>query len=348
MPESEERQWTARDSEDAYQDIKATLKATRQLAMSVEATRSRIRLANAIELAEELLKVSFWEERQDLIIAVALPPHVLRRPIEPLKHVQNKPTSKTMDVAAGILLEWVGECVAKLTEMVENSLEEDRRSEVRGALRALSESLTVTATLEKLKDAEEEAAKSRDRVREAEVQVSESRDLYQEVTAEAGASELSKDFEEYATKEAKSASFWTWGSILGLLFTAGAAYWLLLFDDGAFSVADLGRLAVTLPLAAAAVYAARVGGHHRQSAQWAHSTAVQLKTIRAYSDSLSDDLKNSLRHEFGMRAFGSPTSNNEVAVPPAATTDAEALVQRLTDLVRTVAETAKSPSSSTQ
>lgn len=315
------------DRKDAYQDIKTTLKATRTIAMAMNESPIRTQLIESLDLANNLLEIHGGAEFPEYPPAIALPAEILRLPISTLKKFHESPTEEEMRRQAEALRNWVEEGVKWLMARAETLDPSEFRTHLRGELQTLSLNLSVSRTLSGLDNITKN-------LKDKSEQFDETIDIAQDTNTEIGARELSKEFSALADSQASTARLWTIVAMTLLATTAIAAYLLLQLPNEGTSFAYFGRLAVTLPLAGAAVYAARISGHYRETAQWAHATAVQLSTIRAYSDSLSVESKNALRYELGVRAFGAPGRTVEVAVPPSALEEPLGLLERATALLK--------------
>ncbi|QSE38894.1 hypothetical protein JXX30_15870 [Rhodococcus erythropolis] len=152
-------------------------------------------------------------------------------------------------------------------------------------------------------DFEEIAKRAIQHANEAE----QARDNALRASGDTGTIELSSHFSALATTEDNSAGNWTKFALAALVaaFITGLVVLLLAADRGWPSI--LSHLALALPILAIAAYAARVASHHRDSALWAKSTAVQLKTVRAYADSFAtDQAREQILLTLGTRAFSAP------------------------------------------
>ena len=67
------------------------------------------------------------------------------------------------------------------------------------------------------------------------------------------------------------------------------------------------HLVVILPIVGAAAYASRIALHHRLLARWAKTASVQLDSVEAFAQMLSDDAdRNKLILELGQNVFAAP------------------------------------------
>lgn len=314
-------------TEDAYQDVASMLEAVKRVVDALGETRSRSRLSESIDLANYLLGIEWQSNDREIVAIKALPVDIVRQPLPVLEQVIKSPTRDVMDVAADKLFDWVSRCGKGLTAVIEGLPSSEQRAYFRGALKYLENAIAVSKTLLELEDVTQDLESKNQ-------QAQETLDIAQESNTAVGAENLSNHFSTLASSQAVVANAWTLAAMALLAITAGVAFLMLEASNGEMSLAHFARLTVTLPLAGAGVYAARIAGHYRHTAQWAHSIAVQLKTIRAYSDSLSGDSKNALRYELGARAFGTPGSDLEIAVPPSAVEEPLHLLERATALLK--------------
>jgi cell division septum initiation protein DivIVA len=168
-------------------------------------------------------------------------------------------------------------------------------------------------------------------------------DAVREVAGETSDTVLGEAFDTYARSERRAAEILRAAAIfVALAVVVGAAFVVLEGDFENLTVAEeLGRVALTIPLAALAAYLARESSRHRRVARWARSIHVQLKTIDAYCESIDDSsLRASLRHEFGRRIFLSgegPVDGDPDRSPDAPSVVGETgnLIQQITELART-------------
>ncbi|MFG1797260.1 hypothetical protein [Nocardia sp. NPDC049149] len=150
----------------------------------------------------------------------------------------------------------------------------------------------------------------------------------QEAAGATGNSALANHFAELASDEGNRAFYWTCATILSLLVSLAVGGWLSgfgVFDSMWKSV--IGHLALLAPLVAIAGYTARIAHHHRKSALWASTTAVQLKTVSAYVQQLpSEESRENIVNILGARVFSVPdlpegTQTDQVAIIPTGVID---------------------------
>ncbi|MBV7704656.1 hypothetical protein NOVA_17940 [Nocardia nova] len=177
----------------------------------------------------------------------------------------------------------------------------------------------------------ESAIASANAVRQAEtfvVEAERASSAARQAAGLAGNNALSTHFSELSTEEAVRAFRWTLVAIASLLSTVllGFAFsWWRVFDSMWASI--VGHLAVILPMIAVATYSASIAHHHRTSALWASSAAVQLNTVAAYVEQLTlADSRESIVYSLGTRVFAAPdltgaTPTDKVTVFPPAVVD---------------------------
>ena len=156
-----------------------------------------------------------------------------------------------------------------------------------------------------------------------------------EAAGDTARSELSLAFDEWGDSERSSAWGWTITALLALAAACALGAWLLISTKGeSMSIAaELARLAITLPIAAIAAYAVRVGGQHRRNSQWAHITAVQLKSVRAYTDDLPIEFGVEVRRTLANAVFSSPPLLG-IEVRDSPVDDLAVIIDKLADLTR--------------
>jgi hypothetical protein len=117
-------------------------------------------------------------------------------------------------------------------------------------------------------------------------------------------SELSSHYLSLASLEFRRYIGWT-----ALLFTAVAATvalsWFIVVREpqNPISGTEVAKLALALPLLAMAAYAGRQAGHHRVAEQHAREAAVQLRTIRAFTEGLETGGRQEVMKAMGLRLF---------------------------------------------
>jgi hypothetical protein len=135
-----------------------------------------------------------------------------------------------------------------------------------------------------------------------------------EVAGVAAEGELSRHFAAYAAAERKTANIARLSVVTLAVATAVFAFIAIGVSGRDLTWLELTRkFAITLPIVALAAYLARESSRHRESCDWAETIAVQLKTVRAYTESITEDARDSIRVELGKRIFSSqpPQSSNK-------------------------------------
>lgn len=134
------------------------------------------------------------------------------------------------------------------------------------------------------------------------------------LAAREGDAELSGEFGVLASKEGRRAALWTAAAILmtGVGFFAG---WILhtsrVLDDE--RAALLYPVLVAIGAAGLATYFARLGGHHRHTAQWAKSISVQLDSYEKFVHHTTVGASIPVFDRFAARVLGPPPPRNEKA-----------------------------------
>lgn len=151
-----------------------------------------------------------------------------------------------------------------------------------------------------------------------------------------GSTSLAVHFASYATHERRSADRLraaAVGVLLAITLIAATLTWV---DPEDASARDVARLSLTIPLAVLAAYLGREASRHRSASRWARELEVQLLTVDAYTEPLSNELRDNIRAELGRRVFA--TSTGEIAgvasMAPSAVGEAAGLVERIGNLAR--------------
>jgi hypothetical protein len=160
----------------------------------------------------------------------------------------------------------------------------------------------------------------------------------QDAAGKAGSTSLGVHFGDYATKEKRTADLLRSAAIALLLLITGIAATLL--ESEPKSLNDLGeaaRLSLTVPLAVLAAYLGREASHHRATSRWARNLEVQLRSVNAYTEPLSPELRDMIRAELGRRVFSAGLDEAVQANgnAPSAVGEVTGLLERVTGLMRT-------------
>jgi hypothetical protein len=184
------------------------------------------------------------------------------------------------------------------------------------AVRESREALLVSTGLLNALDSEEEVRASVERVRDLE-------SAAQESAGNAGAADLSIHFGEYADRELRLSFWFRAATFVGLGSSVGAAYLIHLAITDASISSLIYRVTLTVGIAGLAAYFARLGGQHRRLGNWARSVQVQLKSLAAFTATITDDgVRNQVQQEFARRVLGAPPEraaggNDQVSIPVA-------------------------------
>lgn len=116
--------------------------------------------------------------------------------------------------------------------------------------------------------------------------------------------ELSLHFSSYEKSEKRAANISRYAVIAIVVAATVFVFYSLNSTDSGFTWLDLAKkVSIIVPAVALAAYLARESTRHRENSTWAATISVQLKTIKAYTDSLSSESRESIRSEFGSRIF---------------------------------------------
>jgi hypothetical protein len=241
--------------------------------------------------------------------------------------------------AAGRIYDWVDEAVGAVLQR----LREDpppTQLPLQSDFAQFGDSVSVRRRLNEISTAQDQIQLSAARVKQAVSEAEEAAEHVREVAGDVAEHELGSEYSKLAESERNSSWFWSGVVILSLLGSAGAAVYLLNSSAHFNGLGELGRLALTLPVLGLAVFAARSAGYHRDNYKWAKFTAVQLKTIRAYTDDLGEEARHEIRRGLGLKVFaGQPEPRADggelgVSLPAQAVESATSLVKAVAEATR--------------
>ena len=127
-----------------------------------------------------------------------------------------------------------------------------------------------------------------------------------EAVAKLGEGELAEDFSHLARHEGWESRAWQVIVALVLVLMAWSSSELIAGITDLSWMRAFQKLAVSLPLAALAVFAGAEAKVHRHRSMWARSTAVQLRTVGAFTAILPKPERDELRMALGRRVFDKP------------------------------------------
>lgn len=142
-----------------------------------------------------------------------------------------------------------------------------------------------------------------------------------------GTANLAKYFEDFARSSSHEAYVWfaiagatVVGTIIAAIFHLGTIRDL--------SWLELARKAtVGLPGTAVLLIAVRESNRLRDAALWARHLSVQLKSVRAYTEDLTDETRSQLRAALGHAAFAGPPRRDTFAEPAPTNSDLVVLLR---------------------
>lgn len=173
-----------------------------------------------------------------------------------------------------------------------------------------------------------------ERIRRAAEQIDGARDAAQAAAGQTADAALSTHFAADASSDGKTAAGLSIGSLVSLV----AAFWVGLTVIGDLEnvglATELAKLALTLPLLAISAYLGRLSTHYRESARWAKTAAVQLKTIDAFTHGVAEVAnRDEMKLMLGKRIFSDPEFGNDGKNPDVE--DLVALVEAIGNAVKT-------------
>ena len=126
-------------------------------------------------------------------------------------------------------------------------------------------------------------------------------------------SELGRHYSDYADSEKRRYLTWTAGLAIAVSVSIALAWFIVSrTPEQPFSANEIGKLALSVPLLAFAAYAGRQATYHRNNETAARQFAVQLRTVKAFTEALDDDGKKEVVLAFGQKLFGLNPSNPEL------------------------------------
>jgi adenosyl cobinamide kinase/adenosyl cobinamide phosphate guanylyltransferase len=139
------------------------------------------------------------------------------------------------------------------------------------------------------------------------------------VASDAGTEEMWDHFSTLANSELRQANTFRWVTVVSLIASvAYTAHTVISAHESTQTDAEtFQRLALTLALLAFAGYVARESGHHRRAGRWSQLIAVQLRSVRAYTAPLPEDIRAEVLGRFADRVFSAAPAGKEADSLPA-------------------------------
>jgi hypothetical protein len=173
-----------------------------------------------------------------------------------------------------------------------------------------------------------------ERIRRAAEQIDGARDAAQAAAGQTADAALSTHFAADADSDGKTAAGLSIGSLVSLVAAFGVGVMVIGDLENVGIATELAKLALTLPLLAISAYLGRLSTHYRESARWAKTAAVQLKTIDAFTQGVVEDVnRDEMKLMLGKRIFSDPGFGNDGKNPDVA--DLVALVEAIGNAVKT-------------
>ena len=142
---------------------------------------------------------------------------------------------------------------------------------------------------------------------EAAAEVTRLRDVTRRATGQVGAYSLGVYFSDLGSRESSTAFKWTIAAFFGAAAVLGIGGWVVYRSSYTQWQDTLIHLAVALPIVGAAAYASRIARHHRLLSRWAKTASVQVNSVEAFSQQLSNDAeRDKLILELGRNVFATP------------------------------------------
>jgi len=149
----------------------------------------------------------------------------------------------------------------------------------------------------------------REEVKQVGVEVRQIAENAQEAAGQAATSGIAAFYQERADLE--RIRHLAWSALL--LASTIAGVWIGWFvisrtAGSGLTVNELARATVALPVFLLAAYSSRQANYHRNAESDARNIAVQLKTVRAYSDALDTSARQEVLRLLGTKIFGHPSA----------------------------------------
>lgn len=173
-----------------------------------------------------------------------------------------------------------------------------------------------------------------EKIRTAALEAGEARDAAREAAGQTADATLSTHFSSDADADGTTAAALSIGSLVSLVVAFGVGVAVIGDLENVGIATELAKLALTLPLLAISAYLGRLSTHYRESARWAKTAAVQLKTIDAFTQGVVEDVnRDEMKLMLGKRIFSDPGFGNDGKNPDVA--DLVALVEAIGNAVKT-------------
>lgn len=227
------------------------------------------------------------------------------------------------------LLKWITQPAVHLLEPFRIAVSTSEETAVgrwikrlEGIEREFRRAIDTTSALESAREAASEAQRARDVAKQA--------------AGQTGAIKLGDHFATVAARERRLASQWTAATIAAIVAVVGIGGLVLRQSNEAQQWTEaLVHLAIVLPIIGLASYTARIARHHRMYARWSDTAAVQIESIAAFAEQLSEDRREQLIQSLGQSVFTSPAFSDDprteqISAIPADLVEAlKALVEKL-------------------
>jgi len=177
----------------------------------------------------------------------------------------------------------------------------------------------ATATEAMKKDIAKQVAHTK-AATQSEVQaIEEAKTRVEEILGIVGEEALVGTYSRNADKDRREANRWRWIALAAVAATAGVGIWIVVSAAAPGMHWDLvvAKLALALPIAGAAAYAARQSSEHRHSQREAEHIALQLAALRPYLNDLAEaGQRDQLLAAIAQRLFGQPRRDGRVSGTP--------------------------------
>ncbi|MCF0092533.1 hypothetical protein [Micromonospora sp. MH99] len=242
---------------------------------------------------------------------------ILRRMMRDFDQIMQRDEGQFLKAKPKEAILLVGNFTALASEVIRRAIAEGPRPHERRHLDFQFQRMSALLSSVKLLQEHEE-------VKQVGAEVRQIADDAQEAAGQAATSGIATFYQERADTERRR--HFTWNALL-LASTAAGVWlgWFVVFRtaDSGLTVHELARATIALPVLLLAAYSSRQANYHRNSESDARSIAVQLKTIRAYSDALDTSARQEILRLFGTKIFG-PSADTPFPTAPTAAAEGDA------------------------
>jgi hypothetical protein len=124
---------------------------------------------------------------------------------------------------------------------------------------------------------------------------------------------LGREFSDYAREETARQKTWEYRAAFGLALLLSLSAWLVFRTPSIDWRQEVAKVLVGLPLAVFVAYSIRAATRHRHVSEWSRAASIRIQTARAFTDGLSDEVRNEVMLAVARDVLGSPPINTNSA-----------------------------------